>query len=704
MHAGQCSGATGDGYSFVFEDAKTAVASAWGIVRAIEADTWPEDAHLRVRVGVHLGRVDQAGDVFSGVTIHEAARITALAGTSQVLVTELARPLAQSLPAGTELVDLGLHVVRDFPDPVRLFRLDELGAGSKSAPARDAHRAQLAPMVGRDDVVDQLREALSSGRLVTIVGPGGIGKTRLALELMRTHPGDVVMADLAEIERNDEVAALLIDLFRVGGSGPNGGLADLVGSKAVLVVLDNCEHVIGGVSQVCNELLEQCPRVRLLATSRQFLDVAGERPWILGPLDTDAAAALFTTRAALSLGVNRAPMLDRRLVRKVCDRLDNIPLAIELAAARLRVLGIDDLDRRLADQMTILTDPRQSGGPRRRTMQATIDWSVDLLTPAERELFRRLSVFRGGARLDAIVSVAAEADELQLLDILEELITRSLVVRDDNVGRPRYRLLEPIRQFADGLLGSDTRRELKDRHADWMQRSIPLLAREMLVLGDARVAITAESSNVVAAVEHLVERHRLEPALLVVGALGYFWFSERPAEGWRLTSRVLDACDGTEPPALRSGALLTAGQLLQLQLRLSESRDALTEAVALVEGECSSSVLGWALFQLGRTEAMADRTVDAWKCFERAQPVFRLAGDHMGSGWTQLWRGNLCEDPDEKAAITAELVEFAREKHLLHVLAGALGTLAAPQAFRRGRSGSWACRARRGGSFVRATW
>ncbi len=223
-HGGQCSGATGDGLSFVFDGAEDAVAAAWGIVRGIEADAWPEDARVRVRVGVHLGAVVQTGDVFSGVTIHEAARVTALAGTSQVLVTDVARRLTRSLPTGTELVDLGLHVVRDFPEPVRLFRLDELGADSRAAPARDAHRAELAPIVGRDDVIDRLRGELSSGRLVTIVGPGGMGKTRLAVELMRTHPGDVVMADLAEIERDDEVDPLLIDLFRVGGSGPHGGL------------------------------------------------------------------------------------------------------------------------------------------------------------------------------------------------------------------------------------------------------------------------------------------------------------------------------------------------------------------------------------------------------------------------------------------------------------------------------------------------
>ncbi len=453
------------------------------------------------------------------------------------------------------------------------------------------------------------------------------------------------------------------------------------------MVLDNCEHVVGGVSEVCDELLERCPRVRLLATSRQSLGVVGERPWILDPLDADAAAELFMAGAGRSVGVNRASMLDRRIVRQVCDRLDNIPLAIELAAARLRVFGIDDLDRRLADQMAILADPRRSGAARQKTMHATIDWSVGLLAPAERELFCRLSVFRGGARLDAVVAVAGgDGGELELLDDLEELIARSLVVRDDKASRARYRQLEPIRQFADGLLDPATRSQLEDRHAAWVQRSVPLLARELLVSTDVRAAIAAESANVVAAIEHLVERHQLDPALRVVGALGYFWFSERPAEGWRLTSCVLDACDGSETPRLRARALLTAGQLLQQQLRLVESRDAVTEAVALMEGE-PSSALGWALFQLGRTDAMADRTLDAREVFERALAAFRIGGDLVGTGWTQLWRGTLSQDPDEKTAITAELVEFARNERLPHLLAGALASLAAPQAFLDGDPG-----------------
>ena len=517
--------------------------------------------------------------------------------------------------------------------------------------------------------------------MVSIVGPGGIGKTTVAIEVMRRHPGDAVLANLAEVESDDEVVTIVLDLFRAGRQ-TSEGLAEIVASKSVLVVLDNCEHVLGGVREVCRVLLEACPRVRLLATSRQPLGITGERPMLISPLRSADAAELFVRHASRSMGVDRAERIDRATVQRVCERLDHIPLAIELAAARLRVLGLEDLEDRLTDQMAMLADPRRSGSDRQKTMAATISWSLGLLDDTARDLFRSLSVFMSGATLDAIVVIANVADELEVIDLLEQLIFGSLVIQDDGRGRTRYRMLEPIRQFADTLLAVGEREDLSDRHARWVGRLLRLSAPHQLS-PKARATLSAESANISAAIDHSIDRGEINSALRMIGTLGYLWFSERPAEGWRLTQRVLAACDGSEQPRLRAGAFLTAGPLLQQQLRLDESLAALSEALALL-GDEPSTDLAWTRFHIGRADAMAGRVPAAREMFDLALATFTAVGDPAGIAWTQLWRARLSDDDDVQSEITDALLEFARTEGLPHVMAAGLANLAAPYAFKVG--------------------
>ena len=677
-HGGEVSASSGDGFSFVFVGADDATAAAWEITSDVETEPWPEDAPLRVRVGVHFGAVEQFAGEFVGVTFHEAARVTALAGTSNVVLTEVARNAIGSLPNGTTLVDLGPHVVRDFPTPVRLFRLQELGADRPHALDRNTHVAALRPILGRDDVLARIRDELAAERMVSIVGPGGIGKTTVAIEVMRRHPGDAVVANLTEVESDDEVGTAVADLFRAGRQ-TSEGLAEIVASKSALVVLDNCEHVLDGVREVCRVLLEACPRVQLLATSRQPIEITGERPVLIGPLRPADAAELLVRHASRSIGVDRAEQMDRASVQRVCERLDYIPLAIELAAARLRVLGLDDLQDRLTDQMAMLADPRRPGSDRQKTMAATISWSLGLLDDAERNLFRSLSVFMGGATLDAIVGLVSVAGELDVLDLLEELVRGSLVVQDDARGRTRYRMLEPIRQFADRLLTAGEREELADRHARWVDRLLRLTAPHQLS-AEARATLSAESANISAGIDHSIDRGEINSALRMIGRLGYLWFTERPAEGWRLTQRALGACDGSEQPRLRASALLTVGTLLQQQLRLDESRAALDQALALL-GDEPSTDHAWTRFYMGRTDAMAGRLPAAREMFDLALATFTAVGDPAGTGWTQLWRARLADD-DLQADITDALLEFARTEGLSHLMAAGLANLAAPQAFK----------------------
>ena len=386
----------------------------------------------------------------------------------------------------------------------------------------------------------------------------------------------------------------------------------------MLLVLDNCEHVAPDVRSLCDELVATCPRLRVVTTSRQVLGIDGERVWFAPPLPESAAVELFCSRAATSIGQARADALDPTAVEEVCRRVDRMPLAIELVAARLRAFGLVDLLAHLDDQPRLLVDRSRSPADRRHGIATAIDQSVETVGDDGRAVFRALSVFRGGADLDGICSLLPEQDSLAVLDALEELVDASLVQRSDGPdGRSRYGQLEPVRQFADRALLAEERSQLQDRHASWVVRVVGPAGREVFVRLSARQLLNAESANIEQALAHLVSTHRVAEAMRVVSDLGYHWFSDRPALGWDLTERVLDAATGDEPPRTRAAALISAGQLLQQQQRFDDAREALTEALELL-GDQPSRARGWARFQLGRTEAIDDRSADAIPAFEAA--------------------------------------------------------------------------------------
>ena len=254
----------------------------------------------------------------------------------------------------------------------------------------------------------------------------------------------------------------------------------------------------------------------------------------------------------------------------------------------------------------MLADPRRPGSDRQKTMAATISWSLGLLDDTERNLFRSLSVFMGGATLDAIVGLVSVAGELDVLDLLEELVLGSLVVQDDGRGRTRYRMLEPIRQFADRLLTAGEREELADRHARWVGRLLRLSAPHQLS-AEARATLSAESANISAAIDHSIDRGEINSALRMIGTLGYLWFSERPAEGWRLTQRVLAACDGSEQPRLRARVPFSPrGRSFSSSFASTNHwpRCPRRSRYSVIE---PSTDLAWTRFHMGRTDTMAGR-------------------------------------------------------------------------------------------------
>jgi predicted ATPase/class 3 adenylate cyclase len=468
----------GDAFFAVFSSPRRCVAAVLEMQQEIAAHAWPGGEPVRVRMGVHCGEAERTATGVVGLEVHRAARVAAIAYGGQVLVSEAAAALlGDGLPPGTSLADLGRHRLKDLGRPERIFQLQAAGLPSRFPPLRSLGNpalpnnlpAQLSTFIGRDREVAEVRALVESARLVTLTGAGGAGKTRLGLqvaaELLDGCGDGVWLAELAAVTDQDAVPTAMCEALRVTGQPGRPALEALLDALAlqdVLIVLDNCEHLIGGCAKTAEAIARRCPRVHLLATSREPLGIGGEVIYrvpsmsLPGPEDSgfapgsSDAVALFVGRArahgvALAVDGQAGP-----LVVSVCRRLDGMPLALELAAARLRSMSLAELHDRLDQRFRLLTGGSRTAVERQQTLQATVGWSYSLLTGAERVLLGRLSVFAGSFDLAAVEAVcgSGDPDVLEVADLLGSLVDKSLVVAEPAGETLRYRLLETIRLFA----------------------------------------------------------------------------------------------------------------------------------------------------------------------------------------------------------------------------------------------------------------
>jgi predicted ATPase/class 3 adenylate cyclase len=468
----------GDGFFAVFGGATQAVMCALEVQRALAAHEWPSGAAVRVRIGVHTGQAVLAGGGYTGVAVHRAARICAAAGDGQVLISQATQAVVEDEEElGFTLVDVGEYRLKGLDRPVRLFQLAAPGldpvrraGGGAVAVAGGVHGfpALLTSFVGRAGPVREVTGLLDQRRLVTITGPGGTGKTRLAAEVALRVAGRYAdgawLVELAPVQDPAHVAAVLAAALGVRdqpGVPPAETVARVLARQQLLLVLDNCEHVIFAAAKLCAGLLAAADDVRILATSREPLAVAGEARYRLAPLalpdlaDLAGAAraetvALFTDRARsadarFALGRETTPA-----VARLVARLDGMPLAIELAAARVETLGVTGLLDRLDDRFALLAGADRLAPSRQRSLAATVEWSYQLLQETERTVFRALSVFPGPFTLEAAEAVAGAGAGPAVL----HLVDCSLLVppRPGPDGRSRYSMLETLRAYGNRLL------------------------------------------------------------------------------------------------------------------------------------------------------------------------------------------------------------------------------------------------------------
>ena len=470
-HDGRVFSTGGDGFAVVFDDVGDAVVSALEVQAALADDP------LRVRMGIHVGRaVERDGDYF-GPTLNRAARLMAVGHGGQVLLSEVAGALARSaMPEGVALLDLGTHQLRDLTRPERIWQLQTADTpafpGLRSVGVVATNLPVIEDLVGRE--IDTLRvvELARTHRLVTITGAGGVGKSSLALAAARELAGGAAdgawLVELAPLADASGLVGAVAGVLPVPGMATTAaGLLDQIGRRHMLVVLDNCEHLVDDVAALASAMLIACPGVRLLCTSQEALAVDREHVWLLQPLDEQAAAALFEERAR-SVRPDVADATDA--VAEIVRRLDGLPLAIELAAARASTLSVGEIAARMDDRFALLSGGTRGRQPRHRALAAMVEWSHDVLEPDQQRLFRRLGVFAGSFSRATAVEVAnlegVSAGELS--DGLDDLVRRSLVVADVSGDQTRFRLLETLKHYGlERLADAGETDTVARRHAEW---------------------------------------------------------------------------------------------------------------------------------------------------------------------------------------------------------------------------------------------
>ena len=498
----------GDAFFVTFVSAQEAVAAASEGQQALARAEWPEGGEVRVRMAVHTGEPVAAPPKYVGLDVHRAARLMAAGHGGQVLLSQTTAALV-----GADVRDLGLHRLKDLSAPERIFQLGTDGF----PPLKTLHETNLpvptTPFLGREREVDELAVLLRRPevRLVTLTGPGGSGKTRLALQAAAEAADDydrgvwwVPLASLAD--------PTLVEASASQTLGSTDTLSATVGDKRLLLVLDNFEHLLDAAAGVA-ETLGFCPRLTVLATSREPLHVDGEWEVAVDPLREQEAVELFRQRAAAV----RSDFFANGEVAEICRRLDCLPLAIELAAARVKVLSLPALLERLEQRLPLLAGGSRSAPERQRTLRATISWSHDLLTADEQTLFARLAVFAGGCMLEAAEEICG-AD----VDAIGSLVDKSLLRRTGE----RYWMLETIREFAaEQLEELPDANIVRDAHAACYvalgERAVPAWhtpkARKWLD------RLAAEHANLRASFEHLVSKGDGDAALRLVGSVWGYW-------------------------------------------------------------------------------------------------------------------------------------------------------------------------------------
>jgi predicted ATPase/class 3 adenylate cyclase/DNA-binding CsgD family transcriptional regulator len=660
---GRDAGPEGEACLFAFPRAKEALLAAIAAMRALHRFRWPAGSVPQIRMSLLTGETVSTGSDSTSISLDQAARISSAGHSGQILLFRSVRDLiADDLPKDTGLRDLGIRRLRDLARPQQLYQVIHPQLQSEFPPLRSLDvlpnnlPIQLTSFIGREKEIGQVESLLSRTRLLTLTGAGGAGKTRLALqvaaEALENFPDGVWVTDLAPLSDASLVPQAVGSALGVPeqpGRPFTATLVDALQHKSLLVVLDNCEHLQAASAQLVETLLRECQNIRILATSRVPLGVSGETLWrvpslalpdarrltSLSHVQQCEAVRLFVERTRAGQATFALTSDNASAVAQICQRLDGIPLAIELAAARTRGLAVEQIVTKLDDRFKLLTGGISSL-PRHQTLRATMDWSYGLLGEQEQVLLRRLSVFAGGWTLEAAEAICAGGgvESAEILDLLMHLVDKSLVIAETQRMEARYRLLETVRQFGqERLEETGESATLRRQHRDWY--------RDLAELGDSRLRgpeesvwlarLEVEHDNLRAALEWSKGDDGANSELRLARALEWFWYlAGHWSEGRaRLEEVLARSSDG--PRALLPKVMVGAARLAYRQGDRGRAKALIDRGLALCRdlGDRGASV--WFLIWLGIVAVAKGDYARAIPPLEESLALNRERGDKW---WT----------------------------------------------------------------------
>jgi predicted ATPase/class 3 adenylate cyclase len=656
----------GDSRFAVFVRASDAAAAAFAVQLALVREAWPTPTPVRVRIALHTGEAQLRTGDYYGSAVNRCARLRGLAHGGQVLLSGVTAELVRdSLPVGCGLRDLGQHYLKDLSAPERIWQLTHAELPVEFLPLASSEGqgrhlpAQLTSFVGREVEMESVSQLVRSARLVTLTGAGGIGKTRLALEAARALAVDfgdgvwlVELASLADASLVTQSVADSLGVHEQPRQALIATLIDALGARRVLLIIDNCEHVIERCAELAETLLRGCPALTILATSREPMGIDGEIAWRVPSLGVPAANVAQNSQssldsAAVRLFVERARAVqpgfrlseqNAESIANLCRQLDGIPLALELAAAWVAVLSVDQIVARLDHALTLLVSGNRRAPARHQTLRATLDWSYALLPETERSLFQCLSVFAGGWTLGSAENVCADAIDAResVLDLLAQLVKKSLVLAESGSdGAIRYRLLEPVRQYAqEQLLDASFAEDIRRRHAlhylELAEQAEPALRSADRAVWLNRLETEYDNSR--AALAWSESTHDVNLSLRLAGSLSAFWaIAGHLREGLRWLDAALSTGGGlaAERAKVRGGA----GWLALLQGDLTRAREDLESSLLLVRQVRDTPGIVDTLNNLGRVTLEEGDIDSARACFDESVVLSRAVGHRWGTAF-----------------------------------------------------------------------
>lgn len=688
----------GDAFCSAFSETSDAIKASVEIQRKLGAALWDE-AVITVRIGIHSGFVSWDGKNYDGyLTISRAERVMSAAYGEQILISDDAyqnllndesNEYFSVLDSGVSFADLGEKKLKDLVSPVRLHQVNAQGLRSDFPPLKtlDARPnnlpAQISNFIGRENDIKQISENLGTASLITLTGSGGSGKTRLALqagaEVIDDFPDGVWFIELAQLNDGDLLAQVIGRTFGLdenSGDKPDEALISFLKKKEALLILDNCEHIIDASAELTEKLLARCPRLKIIATSREAMKISGERILKVDSLTTPDPDEWATTESisqfeAVKLFIDRALNVDSKFqvnndnapaLAEICHRLDGIPLAIELAAARIKVLPLEKINDRLSDRFKLLTGGKRTVLPRHQTLRAMIDWSYDHLNENEKLLFRRLSVFAGGWTLEAAEEICSDEylESYDVIDILTGLLDKSLITSKEATENMRFGMLESIRQYAKEMAGDNS--AIKEKHGEYY-RKLTDTSEILEGKGDFvkwTKVVDMDIANIRRAIFRSLDGNP-ERAVAILNGISEYWASRGHFREGYITCKKILEFNELKDPVQRGMALYTLGHMACVLGNMKESRQLGNECMALFRSAGNKLGIANACNLIGFTlSSNVGHDDEAWEHYNEALEIHNELGSKYNRA-TVLYNMSFVAAKRSDSALSLKLKEEALE-------------------------------------------